>query len=150
MTSLKKKCSYNYDHVNDSCQLKNISGDSIDAYTPVDHEIDYLSWLRFEFKFKNKDIKDDWETHLEYIMRLFRNDLSRNSHFINGTISIYYCQLKNDSATSANENDVQSTSKTNENKYLDRLSLNVTISVLSGLFLLSLFGLIDSKLFRRN
>ena len=149
-TKINKIWTYHGNNVNDSCQLKNISGDTVDTYKPVDHKIDYLSWLRFEFKFKNNDIKDDWETHLEYIMRLFRNDLSRNSHFINDTISVYYCQLTNASATSTNENDVQSTSKTNENEYLDRLSLNVTISVLSGLFLLSLFGLIDSKLFRRN
>ena len=95
-TKINKIWTYN-GNVSDGCQLKNISGDNVNNYQSItrDDETVYLSWIRFEVKFKNKDIKNDWKTSLQTILRFFRNDLSKNSYFINDTISIYYCQLTN-------------------------------------------------------
>ena len=150
-TKIQKIWTYNTNintSESDRCQLKNISGDTVNIYKPI--ESIYSSWIRFEVKFKSQDIKDDWDTHLQTVVRLFRNDLTRNIYFSNDTISVYYCQLKNISSTSSpDENNDGSTSNTKRNDDLVAFSLIVTIVVLSFFILISLFGLIDSML-RRN
>ena len=143
-TKIKKIWTYNGNNVNDSCQLKNISGDNVNKYESIsgDDETLYLSWIRFEVKFKSQDIKSDWETSLQTIIRFFRSDLSKHSYFINDTISIYYCQL-----TNVLSDEITITIK--ENDPFVVFSVIVPIVVLSLFCLLSLFGFIDS-IFRRN
>ena len=120
----------------DNCQLKN----GIDNVKNEYSELYYLSWILFQVKFVDSDKKDDWLKELDFIMRIFENELKEWEYFINDTISIDYCHVDSSSieANGSKHND------------LEIFSIILTIGMLSLFILISLFGCIDAKFVRRN
>ena len=120
--------------ISDNCELKY----SIDKVNNEYSKSYYLSWIRFEVKFLNLDTKVDWLQEIDFVMRIFEEELAELEYFINDTISVNYCNVD-----TVDKNEITNSS-------LQSFSMISTICVLSVFFCISLFGYIDSTFVRRN
>ena len=134
---IEKIWGYNGTSISDNCELKN----SIDNIINNEYSVKYyLSWIRFEVKFINLDKKEDWLEEIDFIMRIFEDELEELEYFINDTISVNYCYVTIDTADD-NEN---------TNNSLQSFSMISIVCIVSVFIFIALFGFIDSTFVRRN
>ena len=141
---IEKIWAYNYND-NGSSQHGNNNNCSLENGTPQlnSEKYYYLSWIRFDVRFVTSDNRETWKNSLKDVIYAFGNQLSETDHFINDTISIYYCQLESPDAT------LEPSQNQNVNN-LDNFSITFTICVVSFFIIIAICGRIDAKFIRKN